>query len=139
MQLALAAEFPSPTREEWAALVDGVLRKAGRLAEDAATGSGVEKLVRETLDGIPVRPLYTADDAPSAEATGVLGFRLGPTGADRVLWLRGPWEEAVTWGHRDKALLRRDEGGGLALGPRESFERWAEGEGRVVHSLGVVG
>ncbi|MGD9990325.1 methylmalonyl-CoA mutase family protein [Pseudonocardia sp.] len=74
-ELALAAEFPSPTRDEWAVLVDGVLRKAGRLAEDAPAGSGVGKLVRETLDGIAVRPLYTADDAPAAalEATGVPG------------------------------------------------------------------
>ena len=64
-----APEFPSPTRDEWAVLVDGVLRKARRLAEDAPAGSGVDKLVREPLAGIPVRPLYTADDVPAADGT----------------------------------------------------------------------
>ncbi|AEA25321.1 Methylmalonyl-CoA mutase [Pseudonocardia dioxanivorans CB1190] len=71
--LALAAEFPAATREEWAALVDGVLRKAGRLPADAPAGSGVDVLVRETLDGLRVRPLYTADDVPDLAATGVPG------------------------------------------------------------------
>ncbi|WP_300008867.1 methylmalonyl-CoA mutase family protein [Pseudonocardia sp.] len=70
--LTLAAEFPTPTAAEWTALVDGVLRKARRIPDDAPAGAGVEKLVRTGPDGIAVRPLYTAADAP-AVATGVPG------------------------------------------------------------------
>ncbi|MDN5749882.1 MAG: methylmalonyl-CoA mutase subunit beta [Pseudonocardia sp.] len=70
--LPLAAEFPAPSAREWTALVDGVLRKARRLADDAPAGAGVEKLVRTGPDGIAVRPLYTAADAP-ADDVGVPG------------------------------------------------------------------
>src|SRR4051812_36045646 len=62
--LPLAAEFPQADREQWAGLVDGVLRKSRRLAEDAPAGAGVEQLVRTTPDGIAVAPLYTAQDTP---------------------------------------------------------------------------
>ena len=71
-ELPLAADFPAATAGEWSALVDGVLRKARRIADDAPAGTGVEKLVRTGPDGVPVRPLYTAADAPGT-ATGVPG------------------------------------------------------------------
>jgi methylmalonyl-CoA mutase len=71
-QLSLGAEFPEPAREAWAALVDGVVRKAGRLAADAEPGAGVESLAWSTLDGVRVQPLYTADDAPT-DTAGVPG------------------------------------------------------------------
>ncbi|MHA6794581.1 methylmalonyl-CoA mutase family protein [Pseudonocardia bannensis] len=61
-ELVLAGEFPAPTVEEWSTLVDGVVRKAGRIPADAADGAGVEKLTWTTPDGIRVRPLYTAED-----------------------------------------------------------------------------
>ncbi|GAY10808.1 methylmalonyl-CoA mutase [Pseudonocardia sp. N23] len=85
-ELVLAGEFPQASREEWAALVDGVLRKARRLAEDAPTGSGVDTLVRDTLDGIGVHPLYTADDAPAAQAgvPGAAPFVRGSRAAGHV-------------------------------------------------------
>jgi methylmalonyl-CoA mutase len=72
VELALAAQFPAPERAQWLALVDQVLRKAGRLPGDGAPGAGVEKLTWTTADGIRVLPLYTADDAPE-QATGVPG------------------------------------------------------------------
>jgi methylmalonyl-CoA mutase len=72
-ELALGAEFPQADREAWLALVDGVVRKAGRIAEDAPPGAGFEELTRRTPDGIPVRPLYTAQDAPDPDAVGVPG------------------------------------------------------------------
>jgi methylmalonyl-CoA mutase len=72
-ELVLAGEFPAATREEWAALVDGVLRKSGRIGPDAEAGAGVDKLVRRTPEGIPVAPLYTAGDVADLDPIGVPG------------------------------------------------------------------
>jgi methylmalonyl-CoA mutase len=77
-ELALAAEFSRvDARAAWLALVDQVVRKTGRITEDASVdappGAGFEKLTWRTLDGIPVRPLYTLDDAPDPASTGVPG------------------------------------------------------------------
>jgi methylmalonyl-CoA mutase len=60
-ELVLAAAFPAASRDEWAALVDKVVR------------GGVEKLTWSTPDGIRVRPLYTADDTADLPPTGVPG------------------------------------------------------------------
>ncbi|MHA6618171.1 methylmalonyl-CoA mutase family protein [Pseudonocardia sp. DLS-67] len=72
-ELTLGAEFPQADRAAWLALVDRVVRKAGRIPQDAAAGAGFEELSRRTLDDIPVRPLYTAQDAPDPEHAGVPG------------------------------------------------------------------
>ncbi|TQM03176.1 methylmalonyl-CoA mutase family protein [Pseudonocardia kunmingensis] len=72
-ELALAAEFPPAQRAQWSALVDQVVRKAGRLPSDAPAGAGVERLERTTPDGFRVRPLYTAADAPDPASAGVPG------------------------------------------------------------------
>ncbi|WP_083752240.1 methylmalonyl-CoA mutase family protein [Saccharothrix sp. ALI-22-I] len=74
-ELALAAEFPTPDREQWLDLVRGVLRKSG-----ADFGS----LITTTYDGIDVQPLYTkADRAPDAGFPGLVPFTRGgrPQGA----------------------------------------------------------
>ena len=65
-----AAEFPPPRRAEWVALVDQVARRTRRVPEDSPTGAGEAALTRSDLDGIRVRPLYSAEDGP-APATGV--------------------------------------------------------------------
>jgi methylmalonyl-CoA mutase len=65
-RLALAADFPAATREEWRDLVAAVLAKSG-VAEDA---DPEDALSSTTYDGIRIRPLYTADDAPSLDAAG---------------------------------------------------------------------
>jgi methylmalonyl-CoA mutase len=72
-ELSLAADFPTPSRAEWVALVDRVTRAARRIPDDAEPGAGEAALTRTDLDGIPVRPLYTADDGPT-EAIGVPGL-----------------------------------------------------------------
>ncbi len=67
--LALAAEFPAATREQWRALVAGVLAKSGR---DDGTDPEVA-LSTTTYDGITLQPLYTAADAHSVATDGVPG------------------------------------------------------------------
>jgi methylmalonyl-CoA mutase len=56
VSLSLAGEFATPTREQWLALVDGVLK-----------GAPFDKLVTRIDDGVVVQPLYTdADDGRGA-------------------------------------------------------------------------
>jgi methylmalonyl-CoA mutase len=53
--LNFAADFPAPAREQWVALVEGVLKGA----------DFTRKLVARTHDGIAIEPLYPkAEDAP---------------------------------------------------------------------------
>jgi methylmalonyl-CoA mutase len=72
-ELVLAGEFDTPSRDEWTAAVDGVLRKSRRITDDAPLGAGVEKLAWTTPDGIRVQPLYAAEDVEGLPATGVPG------------------------------------------------------------------
>ncbi|MBH5333590.1 methylmalonyl-CoA mutase small subunit [Streptomyces pactum] len=60
--LPLAAEFPDATREQWQHLVEGVLRKSG--TTDVSGADAEEALATALQDGVSVRPLYTAQDAP---------------------------------------------------------------------------
>jgi methylmalonyl-CoA mutase len=52
--IPLAAGFPTPNRAEWAALAEKVLK-----------GASIDTLVRETLEGVAIQPLYEADPNPS--------------------------------------------------------------------------
>ncbi|MFH8370017.1 methylmalonyl-CoA mutase small subunit [Streptomyces sp. NPDC018031] len=61
--LPLAAEFPDATREQWQHLVEGVLRKSG--TTDASGADAERALATALQDGVSVRPLYTAQDAPA--------------------------------------------------------------------------
>ncbi|MDQ2796679.1 MAG: methylmalonyl-CoA mutase family protein, partial [Actinomycetota bacterium] len=67
--LALAADFPAPTREDWRTLVSAVLAKSG-VAPDV---DPEDALSYTTYDGITVKPLYTADDAHDFDADGLPG------------------------------------------------------------------
>src|SRR3954471_22077348 len=69
--LALATDFPTPTREEWRALVAAVLAKSA--GGSAPEGDPEDLLASITYDGIQVKPLYTAADAPGLEAAGSPG------------------------------------------------------------------
>lgn len=73
--LVLGGEFATPTRDQWLALAEGVLK-----------GKPFDKvLVSHLYDGIDVQPLYTAADAPTAGdpvgAPGVAPFVRGATAA----------------------------------------------------------
>ncbi|MEU3625434.1 methylmalonyl-CoA mutase [Amycolatopsis coloradensis] len=60
-ELALAAEFPEASREQWRELVAGVLRKSGAI-DEGFDGLPESKLVTRTYDGLEIQPLYTAED-----------------------------------------------------------------------------
>jgi methylmalonyl-CoA mutase len=104
-ELRLAAEFRPATRDEWLGLVDEVLRRSGRIGEDAEPGAGARKLVRRTADGIAVQPLYAADD-PLPVATGVPGAAPFVRGATA----RGPvptgWDVRQRHVHADPEAAR---------------------------------
>jgi methylmalonyl-CoA mutase len=89
-ELALAAQFPTPRREQWQELVAGVLRKSGRLPSTAEVPGEVSDLIATTTyDDIVVRPLYTADDiTPAAGMPGVPPFTRGgrPEGGVSTGW-----------------------------------------------------
>ena len=72
--LPLAAEFPATTRDEWVALVAGVLRKSGL----PAGADPIAALTTTTYDGIPVLPLYDAFDGDPG-LPGVLPYLRGAT------------------------------------------------------------
>ncbi|SHF99638.1 heterodimeric methylmalonyl-CoA mutase small subunit [Jatrophihabitans endophyticus] len=79
--LALAADFPTPTRDDWRALVAAVLAKSGAGADVDPEAA----LTSTTYDGIAIKPLYTADDLPAGDAAGLPGrppFVRGATTAD---------------------------------------------------------
>ncbi len=63
--LDLAADFPTPTRDEWRALVAAVLAKSGVTDADPEAA-----LSYTTYDGIRIAPLYTADDVHDVDADG---------------------------------------------------------------------
>ncbi|NUO41746.1 MAG: methylmalonyl-CoA mutase small subunit [Streptomyces sp.] len=67
--LALAAEFPDATHEQWQHLVAGVLRKSGKEVSDTAAEDALATVLE---DGLGARPLYTARDA--APDPGLPGF-----------------------------------------------------------------
>lgn len=86
--LALAADFPAATRQEWRELVRSVLARSGvSTAQDVDSPEDV--LASTTYDGIRIAPLYTHDDAvPDAGVPGVAPYVRGgrPEGATVTGW-----------------------------------------------------
>ncbi|WP_082538322.1 MULTISPECIES: methylmalonyl-CoA mutase family protein [unclassified Pseudonocardia] len=72
-ELVLAGGFDPVTREQWTAAADGVVRKSGRITDDAEPGAGVDTLTRTSADGFRVAPLYAAEDVEGLPETGVPG------------------------------------------------------------------
>ncbi len=70
--LALAAEFPAATREDWRELVAGVLRRSGGAHADPDLDPEAALSTR-LYDGIDVKPLYTAHDGLSVAHDGLPG------------------------------------------------------------------
>lgn len=59
-------------------------------------------------------------------AAGLLALPISPEHGQWLVWVRPEHVEEVTWANRDKELVRREPDATLALGYRESFERWVE-------------
>ncbi|MCD0453119.1 methylmalonyl-CoA mutase subunit beta [Actinocorallia sp. API 0066] len=64
--MELAAAFPPAERERWRELLKGVLRKSGAATEETPLDAVEGLLTRQSYDGVPIRPLYTADDPVTA-------------------------------------------------------------------------
>jgi methylmalonyl-CoA mutase len=91
--LTLAADFPAADRARWRALVDKALK-----------GADFERrLVRATHDGIPVQPLYTADDA-AGFAGGLPGAAPFTRGATAAGTAAGGWDIRQRHAHPDPAV-----------------------------------
>ncbi|KUJ65961.1 methylmalonyl-CoA mutase [Streptomyces albus subsp. albus] len=100
--LPLAAEFPDATREQWQHLVEGVLRKSG--TADAGGAGAEEALTTALQDGVSIRPLYTAEDAP-ADA-GYPGFAPFVRGAQPHGAALNGWDVRPRHTHPDPARTR---------------------------------
>ena len=88
----LGGEFATPTRDQWLALVAGVLK-----------GKPFDKvLVSRLYDGIDVQPLYTADDSPTA------GDPVGAPGA--APFVRGSAPVTSGWDIRQRVDIGADLG-----------------------------
>jgi methylmalonyl-CoA mutase len=104
--LELAAEFDVATRDEWRALVAGVLRKAGRdeLPDPVEDALGVT-----VATGVRIEPLYTAEDAGDLPAAiGVPGLapfvRGSRAGGDPAA--PGGWDVRQRHAHPDPAVTK---------------------------------
>lgn len=113
----LTSDFPAATRDEWRALVEGVLRRSG-IDSDGSSDDVEAALSSPTYDGFDLRPLYTADDtAPAAGFPGLPPYVRGGTPDGRVL---AGWDVRQRHAHPDtdvtrKAILTDLENGGTSL------------------------
>ena len=73
-ELALAADFPAPTRAEWQKLVLEVLRKSKTAGEDTTPEQAEELLITSTYDGVDIRPLYDGTETPAPPPAGLPGL-----------------------------------------------------------------
>jgi methylmalonyl-CoA mutase len=101
--LALAAEFPSATHDQWQLLVEGVLRKSGKEVSSATAEAALSTSLE---DGLATRPLYTAHD--TAADPGFPGFapfvRAGRPEGNTV----GGWDVRQRHTAADNALVLGD-------------------------------
>jgi methylmalonyl-CoA mutase len=102
--LALAADFPTPTRDEWRTLVAAVLAKSGGAA---STADPEDALSYTTYDGIRVHPLYTADDVHDLDADGLPGHQPFVRGATEEGSAATGWDVRTRHAGPDPAQVNR--------------------------------
>ena len=119
-ELALAAEFETPRREDWQRLVTGVLTKSGVLPE-GFDGAPESLLTSKTYDGIEIQPLYTADSMNTAAASsGYPGLPPYARGARAEGSVDTGWDVRALHGQADpsatnKAILADLENGASSV------------------------
>ncbi|WP_375480946.1 methylmalonyl-CoA mutase family protein [uncultured Jatrophihabitans sp.] len=101
--LSLAADFPAADADQWRAAVSAVLAKSG-VPDDA---DPVAALSFTTYDGITVRPLYTAADAPSLDADGLPGHPPFVRGATAEGATAGGWDVRARHADPDPARTKQ--------------------------------
>ncbi len=110
--LALAAEFPAATRQQWQRLVAKVLGVSGEQGD-----APERELATLTADNIEISPLYVAADVGAAPGyPGQAPFTRGRTAAGN----RGGWDIRSRHEHPDPAVAREHvmedlEGGASSL------------------------
>lgn len=125
--LTLAADFPTPTRDDWLALVDKVLK-----------GAPFERrLVSRTYDGIEIQPLYTRGAEPTDERPGQSRFTRGRRAEGAV---NGAWDIRQVHAHPEPAeangqILEDLERGATSLTLRLDVGGVGEVDGIVVADL----
>ncbi|MEO5874505.1 MAG: methylmalonyl-CoA mutase, partial [Streptosporangiaceae bacterium] len=77
--MELAAAFPPAERDRWRELLKGVLRKSGAATEDTPLDDIEGLLTKQTYDGVPIAPLYTAAEAVASRP-------LPPVRAENAGW-----------------------------------------------------
>ncbi|MDT4916614.1 MAG: methylmalonyl-CoA mutase [Pseudonocardiales bacterium] len=117
--LALAAGFPAPTREQWRELVAAVLARTSAAGAGRA-GDPEDELTSTTYDGIPIRPLYTAEDAHGVDADGLPGHPPFVRGATAAGATATGWDVRTRHADTDPAAVNRAaladlEGGATSL------------------------
>ncbi|MET0236780.1 MAG: methylmalonyl-CoA mutase family protein, partial [Kibdelosporangium sp.] len=103
-ELVLAAQFPTPQREQWQELIAGVLRKSGRLPE-GFSGAADDLIATRTYDDILVHPLYTADDV--AAPAGMPGLAPFVRGSRPEGGVTTGWDVRQRHTHPDPAVARK--------------------------------
>jgi methylmalonyl-CoA mutase len=101
--LALAADFPMATRDDWRSLVAAVLAKSG-LPEGA---DPEDALSSTTYDGIRIRPLYTAADAHDLDFDGRPGHPPFVRGATEAGATVAGWDVRSRHADPDSARTNR--------------------------------
>ncbi|MEO1787016.1 MAG: methylmalonyl-CoA mutase family protein [Pseudomonadota bacterium] len=96
--VSLGDQFQPSTEAEWVAAVEKALK-----------GKGPDALVRQTLDGIPVHPLYREPDHPAqANPDGMPGQAPFLRGAEAQRDAYLPWDIRQAFAHPDPAATNAD-------------------------------
>ncbi|MFE5397928.1 methylmalonyl-CoA mutase family protein [Streptomyces sp. NPDC056568] len=101
--LALAAEFPDATHEQWQRLVAGVLRRSGREVPDDEAEDALSTALQ---DGLRARPLYSARD--EAPGPGLPGFPPFVRGSRPEGCAVGGWDVRQRHASADPAAVLTD-------------------------------
>lgn len=99
--LALAADFPAATRDQWRGLVAAVLARSG------IDGDPEDALSSTTYDGIRIRPLYTAEDTHDVDLDGLPGHPPFVRGATESGSAATGWDVRTKHADGDAGRLNR--------------------------------